>query len=63
MRSSVGAKKGQDIETHDSCFGITYRQDQEIARAYVRRLIEQGVYPECLYPDDIALMTAKGLIP
>lgn len=48
-----GRKKVRILKTHDSWFGITYRQDQEIARAYVRRLIEQGVYPECLYPEDI----------
>ena len=37
------------LTTQDSWFGITYKQDMLAARECVRKLIEQGVYPERLW--------------
>lgn len=42
-------KKVKILKTHESWFGITYRQDQSLAQAGIRRLIDAGVYPENLY--------------
>ena len=47
-----GLRKVQILSTNDNWFGITYREDQPIARDKIRQLIEQGVYPECLYAKD-----------
>jgi len=44
-------KKVKILKTHDNWFGVTYREDKEIAQACVRKLIEQGVYPETLWGD------------
>lgn len=44
-----GQRKVEILKTHESWFGITYRQDQSIAQASIRRLIDVGVYPENLY--------------
>jgi len=37
------------LQTDESWFGVTYRQDKASATECVRKLIEQGVYPEKLY--------------
>jgi choline kinase len=37
------------LRTDDSWFGVTYRQDRSIARECVRKLIDEGVYPERLW--------------
>ena len=37
------------LQTCDSWFGITYRGDQPIAAAAIRRLIDDGTYPEKLW--------------
>ena len=37
------------LRTDDSWFGITYRQDRPIAIECIRRLIDEGVYPEKLW--------------
>jgi len=37
------------LPTHDSWFGITYRQDRAIAVRCMRDLIDKGVYPEKLW--------------
>ncbi len=44
-----GQKDVRILKTHDNWFGVTYRQDKAIAQSCVRRLIEQGVYPENLW--------------
>ena len=44
-----GQKKVKILKTHDSWFGVTYRQDKEIAQACIQELIEQGVYPARLW--------------
>ena len=44
-------KKVKILKTHDNWFGVTYREDKEIAQRCVRKLIEQGVYPEKLWSD------------
>ena len=48
-----GRKKVKILKTHDSWFGITYREDQAIAQAKIRQLIKEGVYPECLYSQKV----------
>ena len=37
------------LPTHDTWFGVTYKQDHEPAVANIRRLIDTGVYPERLW--------------
>ena len=37
------------LRTDDSWFGITYRQDRPIAIECIRKLIDEGVYPEKLW--------------
>lgn len=46
-----GQKKVEILKTYDNWFGVTYRQDKEIAQGCVQELIEQGVYPETLWAD------------
>lgn len=36
------------LNSQDAWFGMTYRDDVPAARAALRRLIDQGVYPERL---------------
>lgn len=36
------------LKSADAWFGMTYREDVPAARAAIRRLVEQGVYPERL---------------
>jgi hypothetical protein len=42
-------KKVKILKTPDNWFGVTYREDKEIARKCVQKLIEQGIYPERLW--------------
>jgi dTDP-glucose pyrophosphorylase len=42
-------KKIKILKTHDSWFGVTYRQDKEIAKSCIRGLIESGSYPKKLW--------------
>ena len=42
-------KKVKILKTHDNWFGVTYREDKGHAQACIRKLIEQGVYPEHLW--------------
>ncbi|MHC4232460.1 MAG: nucleotidyltransferase family protein [Planctomycetota bacterium] len=44
-----GEKKVKILKTHESWFGVTYPQDKEIAQSCIRKLIEQGIYPERLW--------------
>jgi len=37
------------LRTNDECFGVTYRRDTPLAAKCIRRLIEQGLYPEKLW--------------
>ena len=37
------------LPTHDSWFGITYREDREIAQQRIAALVEKGRYPEKLW--------------
>jgi dTDP-glucose pyrophosphorylase len=42
-------KKVKVLRTKDSWFGVTYKQDKEIAQKCIQRLIEQGFYPHRLW--------------
>jgi dTDP-glucose pyrophosphorylase len=44
-----GKVKVKVLPTHDTWFGITYRQDRKIAERCIRKLIEKGLYPEKLW--------------
>ncbi len=37
------------LRTNDECFGVTFRRDAAIAAKCIRRLIDQGLYPEKLW--------------
>ncbi|MFH1717574.1 MAG: sugar phosphate nucleotidyltransferase [Planctomycetota bacterium] len=37
------------LQTDDTWFGVTYRQDRAIAMKCIRKLIDEGVYPERLW--------------
>ena len=37
------------LRTNDECFGVTFRRDTAIAAKCIRRLIDQGLYPEKLW--------------
>jgi hypothetical protein len=37
------------LRTNDECFGVTFRRDADIAARCIRRLIDQGLYPENLW--------------
>lgn len=37
------------LRTNDECFGVTFRRDADIAARCIRRLIDQGLYPEKLW--------------
>jgi len=37
------------LQTHDTWFGVTYRQDKDMAMKSIRKLIAEGVYPERLW--------------
>jgi hypothetical protein len=37
------------IPTHDNWFGVTYRQDREIAERCITGLIKKGTYPDRLW--------------
>ncbi|MHC4433395.1 MAG: hypothetical protein ACYTBS_16270 [Planctomycetota bacterium] len=37
------------LRTDDSWFGVTYRQDRQIAIESIRKLIDRAVYPERLW--------------
>jgi dTDP-glucose pyrophosphorylase len=44
-----GKVKVKVLPTHDTWFGVTYRQDREIAERCMRKLIDEGLYPEKLW--------------
>ncbi|MBN2316509.1 MAG: NTP transferase domain-containing protein [Sedimentisphaerales bacterium] len=37
------------LKTEDSWFGVTYRQDKEVAAQCIRKLTDEGLYPEKLW--------------
>lgn len=37
------------LDTPDKWFGVTYQEDKEAAKAALRKLVEQGIYPEKLF--------------
>jgi len=45
-----GKARVKVLLSHDTWFGVTYSKDKDIAIASIKRLIEQGVYPEKLWP-------------
>jgi len=45
-----GQVKARVLPTHDNWFGMTYRQDREIAERCIAALIEDGTYPQRLWP-------------
>ncbi|MHC4203401.1 MAG: nucleotidyltransferase family protein [Planctomycetota bacterium] len=44
-----GKVKVKVLPTHDTWFGVTYRQDRDIAERCMRKLIDKGLYPEKLW--------------
>jgi dTDP-glucose pyrophosphorylase len=44
-----GKVKVKVLPTHDTWFGVTYREDREIAERCIRKLIDEGLYPEKLW--------------
>jgi len=44
-----GEVKVKVLPTHDTWFGVTYREDREIAERCIQKLIEDGLYPEKLW--------------
>lgn len=37
------------LDTPDKWFGVTYQEDKDVVKAALRKLVEQGVYPEKLF--------------
>jgi dTDP-glucose pyrophosphorylase len=44
-----GKVKVKVLPTHDTWFGVTYRQDRDIAERCIQKLIDKGLYPEKLW--------------
>jgi len=44
-----GKIKVKVLPTHDTWFGVTYKEDREIAKRCIRKLIDDGLYPEKLW--------------
>ena len=44
-----GKVKVKVLPTHDTWFGVTYKEDREIAERCIRKLIADGLYPEKLW--------------
>jgi dTDP-glucose pyrophosphorylase len=44
-----GKVKVKVLPTQDTWFGVTYRQDRDIAERCIRKLIDKGLYPEKLW--------------
>ena len=47
---TAGQARVKVLTTPDSWFGVTYREDREIAMASIRQRIADGIYPERLWP-------------
>jgi hypothetical protein len=37
------------LPSRDQWFGVTYREDKPVAIEHIRKLVEQGVYPDNLW--------------
>ena len=46
---SGGKAKVRVLPTHDTWFGVTYRQDRDVATQCIQKLTAAGVYPERLW--------------
>ncbi len=46
---AAGEKRVKVLRTGDRWFGVTYRQDKQIAQARIKELIEKGIYPQKLW--------------
>lgn len=48
-------KKGKTevkvLHSRDKWFGVTYKEDKDAVVASIRSLIDDGIYPECLFGD------------
>ena len=44
-----GSARVKVLDTKDKWFGVTYQEDKFIVRDSLKRLVEQGVYPEKLF--------------
>ncbi len=44
-----GETRVKVLRAASACFGVTYKEDRETARAAVRRLTKRGEYPERLW--------------
>ena len=45
----AGKARVRVLETQDKWFGVTYKEDKPAVVASIRRLVDQGVYPEKLF--------------
>jgi len=45
-----GVGRVRVIPTDEQWFGVTYREDRDWVRSSLRRLVDRGVYPSCLWP-------------
>ena len=39
----------ESLKTRDKWFGVTYKEDKPAVVASIRRLVDEGVYPEKLF--------------
>ncbi len=46
---AAGEKRVKVLRTPDRWFGVTYKQDKQIAQARIKELIEKGIYPRKLW--------------
>ena len=46
---AAGKKCVKVLRTSDRWFGVTYKQDKQIAQARIEKLIEKGIYPRKLW--------------
>ena len=47
---SAGKAKMTVLQTPDSWFGVTYQDDKPRVLKAIRELVDNGVYPEALWP-------------
>lgn len=45
----TGKARVRVLETRDKWFGVTYKEDKPAVVASIRRLVDEGVYPEKLF--------------
>lgn len=44
-----GSAQVKVLDTNDKWFGVTYQEDKYMVQSSLKKLVEQGVYPEALY--------------